>query len=134
MQHVSTIIPSVLSASESRRPACLCGGFGELRKRAIDSGYHLFWYCTACEVLLAHNGRTFQPQSNVALDDVETLPPLSERECERCGQMRPCAEHHYGPKTTFGKEDAENWAKGYLCRPCHEEWHAKMGQPIGRVL
>ena len=36
----------------------------------------------------------------------------------------------HAPRRNFGDE-ADEWPTAWLCRSCHERWHAKMGQPIG---
>ena len=44
--------------------------------------------------------------------------------CEHCGSLDGVELHHYAPRNTF--PDADNWATGYLCRPCHHLWHRTM--------
>lgn len=44
--------------------------------------------------------------------------------CEHCGGLDGVELHHYAPRNTF--PDADNWATGYLCRPCHHLWHRTM--------
>lgn len=46
-------------------------------------------------------------------------PPTT---CERCG-ARGVETHHWAPKEWFGKEEAERWPMGELCRTCHRVWH-----------
>lgn len=45
--------------------------------------------------------------------------------CKRCGKYEHVEIHHYAPRYAFG-DDCERWAKGPLCRPCHEMWHKVM--------
>lgn len=42
--------------------------------------------------------------------------------CVRCGSKLGTEEHHWAPKHLF-HEDADNWPKSYLCKPCHKQWH-----------
>lgn len=45
--------------------------------------------------------------------------------CSRCGS--PYAErHHYMPQSLARQAgvNPEEWATGYLCKECHEIWHA----------
>lgn len=44
--------------------------------------------------------------------------------CERCGEIEGVELHHYAPRNTF--DDAHRWGTGYLCVPCHHEWHRTM--------
>lgn len=42
--------------------------------------------------------------------------------CQRCGG-HPVHEHHWAPVHLFGWDEANQWPTGYLCQPCHTEWH-----------
>lgn len=46
------------------------------------------------------------------------------RVCEHCGSLDGVELHHYAPSNTF--DDAHQWATGYLCVPCHRQWHTAM--------
>lgn len=57
--------------------------------------------------------------------DVLLLDRRDGRPCERCGDTASGVElHHYAPRNTF--RDADEWATGWLCVPCHREWHTSM--------
>jgi len=47
------------------------------------------------------------------------------RYCERCQKWASCEVHHIAPRAFFG-QDCEAWPTIYLCRPCHDEWHATL--------
>lgn len=113
------------------RPTCNCGAKAELRKLRIASGYHVCWYCAECEQKVRGDGPPWLPQDGMILDDIEELHEPSVEMCYHCRQILPCEWHHYAPQAMF--DDADKWPQGWLCRPCHEIWHATMGQPIGRI-
>ena len=50
--------------------------------------------------------------------------------CEHCGSLDGVELHHYAPRNTF--PDADNWATGHLCRPCHQLWHRTMNGYLWR--
>ena len=31
--------------------------------------------------------------------------------------------HHWAPVHLFGGDEADRWPTGWLCQPCHTEWH-----------
>lgn len=112
-------------------PECReCEGPAELRKRKIATGYQVGWWCSRCTRWVLFEGRLFQPQAGMVLEDIESLEGGSAEKCHHCGEVGACEWHHYGPKLNFGPDDAERWPQGWLCRACHELWHEKMGQPI----
>ena len=56
---------------------------------------------------------------DICLDDHR-----DDTSCERCESVDGVELHHYAPRNVF--PDADRWATGYLCRPCHREWHRTM--------
>ena len=71
-------------------------------------------------------GVTFDAKSEVGAVYDLLLDDLRDgRPCERCGDTASGVElHHYAPRNTF--RDADSWATGWLCIPCHREWHTSM--------
>jgi hypothetical protein len=43
--------------------------------------------------------------------------------CEHCGKLG-AESHHWAPLSKF--TDASDWPLGWLCPPCHREWHKVM--------
>src|SRR5688500_18906551 len=113
----------------------------ELAKSQTANGtWQLFMWCDACRNNVSKE-KGFRGVW-IAKDDprIAHIAPNSIRVisleqvyrlCDGpCGRVTHCELHHWGPRRNFGLE-ADNWPMGWLCRPCHEIWHAKMGQPIG---
>lgn len=50
---------------------------------------------------------------------------VSDQPCARCGATEGVESHHWAPRSVFGCE-ADEWPTGFLCRPCHQEWHRMM--------
>lgn len=87
------------------------------------------YYRRACANPECREGRRLKKDTAKALLASGTLRITGEDRridvppCERCGSREGCELHHYAPWSLF--DDAEAWATGYLCRPCHEEWHRR---------
>lgn len=97
-----------------------------LRLTAVNGSVSWCWSCRDCkfgqavkhalvppEIVNGDPGYDYQIKENVGM-----APP-----CERCGSTAGTEYHHYAPRHLF--PDADMWATGYLCRPCHTEWHRK---------
>lgn len=52
--------------------------------------------------------------------------------CAICNEMALLECHHLAPRAQFGPA-AERWPTIMVCRPCHAEWHRRMGQPIDKA-
>lgn len=95
------------------------------------------WVCAAC--------RRFNPggdgplyissekvRAHLSDDQIAELPELwstPEARCAHCG-ARGVEVHHWAPEAIFGKEECEKWPKDFLCKPCHDLWHAKVTPPL----
>jgi hypothetical protein len=74
------------------------------------------WYCRQC----GHMSNIYEPHHDHLIYTM-VVTKADECQCERCGKMG--AElHHWAPSAIFGP-DADRWPVGFLCQPCHAEWH-----------
>lgn len=106
-----------------------CGGEAKLFQHVFRNGKrHVTLRCSRCNANCDPLHRPFVPIPPGV--NVETLPVLyddrsAEYSCERCGAIG--AElHHWAPKVVFGKDEANDWPKSWLCPACHEEWASKI--------
>lgn len=91
------------------------------------------WVCPVCN---RHNPAAdkqhFIPkeliEQNLTPEQIKNLPPILPpfyARCSVCGE-RGVSEHHWAPKSIFGKDEAEKWPKDFLCIKHHCEWHSKV--------
>lgn len=59
-------------------------------------------------------------------EEIEALPRIVESPSERCVVCgdRNTEYHHWAPRAMFPNGEAENWPKDWLCKKCHDRWHA----------
>lgn len=122
-------------------PTCeVCGSSATRFARVPNStGWQVRGWCSACG---GHpvQGRTWWPKSGfapeqlAALEAVPQSPQLPllpmEQRCPVClAEDVVLEKHHLAPRARFGRE-ADRWPTHYVCRRCHERWHARMGCPI----
>lgn len=97
-----------------------------LRLTAVNGNVAWCWSCRDCkfgqavkhalvppEIVNGDPGYDYGIKENVGFAEP----------CERCGSREGSEYHHYAPRHLF--PDADSWATGYLCRPCHIEWHRR---------
>jgi len=117
-----------------------CRGHDEAQwqafRRRTSTGYAIVVKCSRCNGY-PYGGNVFLPRPAVYIqhllqDEVEnkdTVCPV----CHVCGQDGVTETHHLAPWAQFG-EEAARWPTVDVCRTCHERWHARMGQPISRMV
>ena len=90
-------------------------------------------WCVPCDSI-AVRGRAWISKHGI---DVMALPVRQPAEasdsyaaCAVCSNMAILECHHLAPRAQFGAA-CDRWPTVMVCRTCHEEWHRRMGQPIG---
>ena len=109
----------------------------QLYRQITISGSDTFvWVCETCKIPNPFSGDLFIAKHKVigqlTADELNALPvlmPPAETRCVVCGE-RKAELHHWAPKFLFGGEQAELWPKDFLCKKCHDEWHAKVTPQI----
>lgn len=97
----------------------------EICKAKGTSGYRAAWWCPQCEQWA--DAGVWIPIDKLELygADLEFVREVNTRigeRCSRCG-ARGAELHHWAPRAYFGAE-CDNWPTDYLCRKCHDRWHA----------
>ncbi len=99
------------------------------------SGWLVTEWCLDCDAI-AVRGRAWISTRGVPnlmslpIKEHDSVREEGRRLCVACGAMAMLECHHLAPRAQFG--DACNlWPTVMVCRSCHEEWHRRMGQPIG---
>jgi DNA-directed RNA polymerase subunit RPC12/RpoP len=92
-------------------------------KIAANGGKHITRFCLDCN-------KTFG-SSPAHFPGWEELPVVAdyrteEHPCEVCGSTET-ELHHYAPRHIFGII-SERYARGYLCKTCHDNWHKEMAK------
>lgn len=106
---------------------------GVLHRHFRQNGAQDFmWICPRCNRRDPFRTGLFigkeRVQQHLTTEEIEQLPvivPEFYNRCVRCGS-RDCELHHWAPRAIFGKDEAEQWPKDYLCKACHDEWHHKV--------
>lgn len=116
-----------LLPASTRLSACWeCGTNWDVKRYKHYTGYgwHVFDFCHACNSKIPG----FIPLTQVG--NFRDLPELQEQEkklklCSVCGSPEDVHLHHWAPVNIFSDE-SEVWPKSYLCKLCHDRWHAAM--------
>lgn len=113
---------------------CPAGHVPILARRRVASGWRAFRYCGRCG-RFAFGGASYVPLDHLGPGVLETLPVV-ERDgqtlCEVCQRAGPVEQHHLAPRAIFGSE-SERWPSVWVCRGCHERWHAFMRTPGAKL-
>ena len=87
------------------------------------------WKCNRCECQGPFGGPLYISKDKVEshlteiqLYNLPVLPARFEQRCSKCGE-RGAELHHWAPRALFGKDEADQWPKDYLCVTCHRRWH-----------
>lgn len=101
-----------------------------VKQRIANGTYQVLDYCVECENNANDQttGGLFIPHS--VAGDIDAMPLLKDNSldmppCEHCGSNNGVEFHHFAPSYIF--PDPGQWPTAWLCRPCHIEWHKRMG-------
>lgn len=111
------------------------------RSQASNGAWHLFMWCPDCKNNVSREmgfrgtwiAKDDPKIAHIPLDAIR-IQGLERvwRLCSGpCGRVTHCELHHWAPKEHFGTT-ADDWPMAWLCRPCHELWHEKMGRILRR--
>jgi hypothetical protein len=91
----------------------------------VNGSTYYFDGCTQCGKPSKpgqwHPHLTVNTEEAVVIRDMRVANPP----CQVCGGWGT-ELHHWAPKEIFGPVEADHWPTGYLCRECHERWHARI--------
>jgi len=122
--------------SETPATCWKCGRIStRMRVENTQGGWNVCEWCTHCDCSAVRD-RAWISSSGL---DIPSMPIRTSRSepwrgierCEVCGCAARLECHHLAPWAQFGHA-ADRWPTVNVCRHCHEEWHERMGQPIGR--
>lgn len=113
-----------------------CGAMStRMRVANTHGGYNVTEWCLHCDSSAVRNRAWVPTRGLTSINDLPIKQPRQgyyrdEHLCTVCGEMGLLECHHLAPWAQFGAA-ADRWPTVMVCRPCHEEWHRRMGQPIG---
>jgi 5-methylcytosine-specific restriction endonuclease McrA len=112
------------STARSRDACPATGGFALVSYRLRTGSIQARHQCVMC-------GRVMSSSLPYTEAEAAQFPRakdgVSDQPCERCGATEGVERHHWAPRSVFGDDEADRWPIALLCRPCHREWHRKMG-------
>ena len=125
-------LPRPVAPFDERGAYCeSCGDWGIFVRQPSGGGWQVRFRCSSCNNYsraIAHE--CFRDGVIETLDVHDPWGRLHQ-ECAVCGRHGPTEGHHLAPRQNFG-EEACRWPVVEVCRKCHERWHQRMGQSIGR--
>ena len=111
------------------------------RSQASNGAWHIFYWCDDCKsnvsremgfrgTWIAKDDPKIAhiPFESIRIQGLERVWRLCSGPCRR---VTHCELHHWAPREKFG-DAADDWPMTWLCRPCHELWHEKMGRVLRR--
>jgi hypothetical protein len=110
-------------------PRCNCDTRQEISCQVnANHAEYYGWWCLVCKGWTPSRSggiwikKELLEDTGVDLSTVRVVENKSAPRCAKCG-TRGAELHHWAPQAMFGKAEADQWPKDYLCKACHDQWH-----------
>jgi hypothetical protein len=105
----------------------------EWRRQKTSTNYHIVAWCRECWRPVS--GGIFPSHALFTEAEREAMPWVDSDEpvqfCPICNTAQRLEEHHLAPRAKF-PDEFHLWPTVNVCRKCHDRWHERMGDRVGK--